>query len=122
MSAVITEMPTRGTEKGNARPTAYERFHLVPFDQIRLSTAPNYLVKGLVPRIGLTVIWGPPKSGKSFFALDLLAHVALGWKFRDRRVQQGAIVYLVLEGDAGFKTRIEAIRQRHLAEDHERIP
>src|SRR5215208_41452 len=94
----------------------------IPFERIKLSTTPNYLVKGLVPRVGLTVIWGPPKSGKSFFALDLLAHVALGWRFRERRVQRGAVIYLVLEGDEGFKARVEAFRRHRLAEDHERIP
>jgi len=98
------------------------RFQLIPFERINLSTAPNYLVKGLVPRVGLTVIWGPPKSGKSFFTLDLLAHVAAGWHFRKLRVQQGPIVYFVLEGDEGFKARIEAFRKQHLTVDHERIP
>src|SRR5829696_7931521 len=98
------------------------RFQLIPFERINLSTAPNYLVKGLVPRVGLTVIWGPPKSGKSFFLLDLLAHVALGWEYRGRRVKQGAVVYLVLEGDEGFRARIEAFRQHHLAEEHGQVP
>ncbi len=44
------------------------RFPLIGFDQIQLSTAPAYLVKGLIPRSGLVVIWGPPKCGKSFWA------------------------------------------------------
>ncbi len=42
------------------------RFKLVRFDQIQLPTDPAYLVKGLVPRNGLVVVWGPPKCGKSF--------------------------------------------------------
>ena len=58
------------------------RLALVPFDQIRLDTAPAYLVKGLVPREGLTVVWGPPKCGKSFWTFDLTMHVALGRPYR----------------------------------------
>jgi hypothetical protein len=91
------------------------RFQLKPFDEITLSTAPNYLVKGIIPRIGLAVIWGPPKCGKSFWTLDLAMHIALGREYRDHRVQQGAIVYLALEGGHGFRNRVEAWRQRHLA-------
>jgi hypothetical protein len=47
---------------------APHRFHLIPFDKISIADRPTYLAKGLIPRVGLTVIWGPPKCGKSFFA------------------------------------------------------
>ncbi len=98
------------------------RFPLVRFDRLKLSTAPPYLVKGLIPRSGLVVIWGPAKSGKSFWAFDLAAHVALGWPYRDRKVKQGTVVYLVLEGEHGIGARVEAFRQRHLAEQAGPIP
>jgi hypothetical protein len=84
-----------------------------------LSTAPAYLVKGLIPAVGLIVIWGPPKCGKSFWASDMALHVALGRQYRSRKVKQGAVVYLVLEGDAGFKARATAWRQRHLSDDED---
>ena len=42
------------------------RIKLVPFDEIRIDTSRPYLIKGLIPLDGLTVIWGPPKSGKAF--------------------------------------------------------
>jgi len=42
------------------------RVWLVPFDEIKLGAESRYLVKGLIPRVGLSVIWGPPKCGKSF--------------------------------------------------------
>ena len=98
------------------------RFPLIGFDQIQLSTAPSYLVKGLIPRSGLVVIWGPPKCGKSFWAFDVAAHIALGWSYRDRKVQQGTVVYLVLEGEHGIGARVEAFRQRHLGKDADPVP
>jgi RecA-family ATPase len=61
----------------------------MPFNSISLSTDRRYLVKGLIPYPGLTVIWGPPKSGKSFWTLDLAMHVALGRKYRGKRVHRG---------------------------------
>jgi hypothetical protein len=84
---------------------------LVPFDEIKLGTEARYLVKGIIPREGLIVAWGPPKCGKSFWIFDLAMHVALGWQYRDRRVQQGAVVYCAFEGQTGIQARVEAFRQ-----------
>jgi hypothetical protein len=98
------------------------RIRLVAFNDIRLGTARRDLVKGIIPRIGLTVVWGPPKSGKSFWTFDLMMHVALGWAYRGRRVHQGPVVYCAFEGQSGIEARVEAFRQRFLAEDHESPP
>jgi hypothetical protein len=99
-----------------------KRFELIPFDDIKINTAPAYLVKGIIPRIGLTVVWGPPKCGKSFLIYDMVMHVALGWDYRDRKVHQGAVVYCALEGCAAFKNRVEAFRQDRLADDASKVP
>jgi len=32
------------------------RIELVPFDRINLSPARRYLVKGLIPRVGITIV------------------------------------------------------------------
>ena len=98
------------------------RFKLMPFNSISLSSDRRYLVKGVVPYPGLTVIWGPPKSGKSFWTLDLAMHIALGREYRGKRVQQGPVVYCCFEGQSGISARIEAFRQREIAEDAEGIP
>ncbi len=105
-------------------PATPERSRLVPvpFDQIQITTNPPYLVKEFIPREGLSVAWGPPKCGKSFWAFDLMMHVALGWEYRGRRITQGPVVYVACEGAHGFRARIEAFRQRHLAEQAEGIP
>jgi hypothetical protein len=106
----------RFDDSSNAK--GYEpRFTLKPFNAILLSTAPSYLVKGIIPRVGLVIVWGAPKCGKSFWTFDVVMHIALGWSYRGRRVQQGTVVYLALEGAHGFRNRVEAWRRRHLA-DH----
>jgi len=87
------------------------RIKLVPFDEIKLGTEPRYLVKGIIPRDGLIVIWGPPKCGKSFWMFTVAMHVALGWQYRERRVQQGGVVYCAFEGQTGIQARVEAFRQ-----------
>src|SRR5436309_9842991 len=98
------------------------RFKLRRFDELKIGTERTYLVKGLIPRTGLTVVWGPPKCGKSFWTFDVAMHVALGWSYRDRRVHQGPVVYCCFEGQTGMQARVEAFRQRFLAEQTDLIP
>ncbi len=78
------------------------RFQLIPFREILLSSDPAYVVKGLIPRSGLIVVWGPPKCGSLFWAFDLSMHIALGWEYRKHRVKAGPVIYLVLEGNLCF--------------------
>jgi AAA domain len=82
------------------------RIKLMPFSKIKLGTNRRYLVKGVIPFPGLTVIWGSPKSGKSFWTLDLTMHVALGREYRGKRVQQGPVVYCCFEGQSGISARV----------------
>lgn len=98
------------------------RFKLMPFNSISLSSDRRYLVKGVIPYPGLTVIWGPPKSGKSFWTLDLAMHVALDRPYRGRRVHNGPVVYCCFEGQSGVSARIEAFRQQYMAEDADGVP
>jgi len=89
-------------------------FPLQAFENIALDLDyRNYLVKGLIARTGLAVIWGPPKCGKSFWAFDLGMHIALGWDYRGHKVQQAPVVYVALEGHLGFPARKEAFRSHH---------
>ena len=110
------EEAERARKAAETKPATSPRFILKPFNEIELNTSPPYLVKGLVPREGLVVVWGPPKCGKSFWAYDLSMHVALGWDYRGRKVTQGPVVYIACEGERGLAARTEAFRQRHLAE------
>jgi hypothetical protein len=98
------------------------RIRLVAFDDIELGTERRYLVKGLIPRTGLTVVWGPPKSGKSFKVFDMVMHVALNRLFRDRRVHQGTVVYCAFEGQTGVEARCAAFRKKFLADHPKPVP
>ena len=102
------DVPSCGDMPGD-KPT--RRFKLVRFDQIRLPTDPAYLVKGLIPREGLCIAWGPPKCGKSFWTYDVAMHIACGWEYRGRKVKPGPVVYVACEGERGLGARTEAYRQ-----------
>jgi hypothetical protein len=98
------------------------QIHLIPFDQVKLSTDRRDLIKGIIPRTGITVVWGPPKCGKSFWAFDAMMHVALGWEYRGRRVHQGNVVYCIFEGQKGLEARVEAYRLGRLEGITEPVP
>lgn len=87
------------------------------FSEITAPLDPYYLVKGILPRRGLTVIWGPPKCGKSFWILDLALHVALGRTYRGHKTKAGPVVYIACEGGHQFGARIAAFRNVYLPEN-----
>jgi hypothetical protein len=90
---------------------------ILHFDEIKLSTKRRYLVRNIIPRTGLTVVWGAPKCGKSFWVYDLMMHVARGLRYHGRPVHQGAVVSCMFEGQGGADTRAEAYRQEKLKGD-----
>jgi len=93
-------------------------FKLKPFKDLTVGSERPYLVNGFIPRVGTTVIWGKPKTGKTFVVSDLAMHVALGWDYRGRRVHSGPVVYFAFEGAYGLRGRAAAFRQTFLKEDN----
>ena len=75
--------------------------------------APSWLIKGVLPRAGLAVIYGASSSGKTFFTLDLIAAVARGEPWRGVPVKKGRVLYVVAEGAGGFRNRLKAYCAAH---------
>jgi hypothetical protein len=72
-------------------------------------------VEGLLTEGGASVLYGPSNCGKSFWIVDLGAAVASGRMFRDElEVDQGAVIYVALEGAHGAKNRMAALRRKGL--------
>ena len=68
----------------------------------------EWLVKGALPSRGIAVIYGPSGSGKSFLCLDLAISIVNGKSWFGRRVKAAPVVYVALEGESGFKQRVDA--------------
>jgi AAA domain len=68
------------------------------------------------------MMYGPPKCYKSFSALDAMLHVAKGWEWHDRAVQQGAVIYCAFEGAHGYKKRAAALRIHYELADDDPTP
>lgn len=87
------------------------KFNLIHADDITFDTDSRDFVENLLTEGGLSMLYGAPSAGKSFFALDLAVAVATLRQWRDREVDGGPVVYFCLEGQGGFKQRIEAQKQ-----------
>lgn len=57
---------------------------------------PLWVVEGLLP-VGLAILAGPPKKGKSWLGLELGRAVCAGGYFLGRRVRQGRVFYAAME-------------------------
>lgn len=89
------------------------RFQLLNRDGIMALSDPEWIIKLIFPTRGLVVIHGLSTVGKSFLAFDMGCHIAEGRKFFGHRVKQRPVVYVCLEGEAGFKRRGQAWEQFH---------
>jgi RecA-family ATPase len=79
----------------------------------RAFVAEEYIVKGLVPRHGFGVVYGASQSLKSFIAVDLGYHIALGWGWAGRRVSSAPVFYVCAEGAGGIRKRIRGFINSH---------
>lgn len=72
----------------------------------------RWLLKGILPRNGVGIIYGAPKSGKSFVAFDLSARLAAGLPWFNVRTPKEPIGALLLlgEGAGTVRTRLQAFR------------
>jgi KaiC/GvpD/RAD55 family RecA-like ATPase len=100
-------------EAGAAIEKAKTRFKSEPLAAFAQRPGIAWLIKHVLPRTGLAVIYGAPGSGKSFFALDMVATVARGSEWRGRKVRKGRAMYIAAEGSGGFASRGRAYLQAH---------
>jgi hypothetical protein len=68
----------------------------------------SYLIKGILPAMGLAQIFGDSNVGKSFIAIDMGCHIACGLPWRGMRVKQTGVVYIAAEGLGGLAARLAA--------------
>lgn len=73
----------------------------------------EWLVQGLVPQYGLTILGGHPKSGKTLLALDLCVAVAAGRPFFGRETTPASFVFVTEEGSPGeTRKRLRRLLER----------
>jgi hypothetical protein len=73
----------------------------------------EWLVRGLVERDSIAMVFSDPGAGKSFLAIDLAACVATGTPFHGLTVSHGPAIYIAGEGANGLARRRMAWEIEH---------
>lgn len=108
--------PRKGQQKSTTEFTALvkqchgdkSRYKLLNGNDLRSRPPIKWVVRDVLPASGLAQIFGPSKSGKSFLCIDLACAISEGREWFGHRVKHSPVVYVVLEGEAGFKQRAGA--------------
>jgi len=110
------ERQARGPEPINHRPEPINRVLTLRAGWAALQPQElGTVVQGLLHIGSVTLIYGQPKSGKSFLATDLGLTVSGNrpdW-MGHRIVRHGPVLYVACEGHAGFWKRLEAYAKHH---------
>ena len=101
------ELGWQSPQAAPAAPNA-NRYKLLGRNEIMALKPLSWLVKGIFPATGLASMFGPTGSGKSFLGFDCAAAVAEGVPWFDFKTNACPVVYAALEGEAGYRLRVEA--------------
>ena len=89
------------------------RFEFQTLDAFAQQPPMSWIIKKVMPRAALGLIFGPSTAGKTFFALDLAMHIAQGKEWCGNRVKRTGVAYICAEDPAGFGLRVKAYRAYH---------
>lgn len=76
-------------------------------------TQSSYLIKTVLPAIGLGQVFGSSNVGKSFLLIDLAMHLASGRAWRGFKTKKIPVLYIAAEGMAGLSARMKAWTLRY---------
>lgn len=85
-----------------------KRFALVSAHDFGNRAPPTWIIKNILPRAELVVLFGESGAGKSFTAFDMAGAIARGVEWRGNRVKPGRVVYVAAEGAGGCRNRLVA--------------
>ena len=110
--------PTRSMASG---PDYSGKFPIFQGGAFAERPTPPWIIKGVLPKADMGVLFGASGSGKSFVALDWALAVARGVSWRGLKVLQGRVLYLAAEGGGGVSQRLRAYAQ-HNEVDLSQVP
>lgn len=109
--ASVEEFEDLGIDAEDVKRAA--RFEVIPAGEFIKRPPPQWIIKDVLPKADLGVVFGESGSGKSFVMIDIAMAVARGVPWRGRKVQQGRVVYVAAEGGGGFRNRLKAYAHQH---------
>lgn len=86
-------------------------YRIVSSADLMVSKPQRWIVRDLIPRADLGMLYAVGGAGKTFFALDLALHIATGVQWRDKATEQRRVLYICAEGSGAFGVRMRAALQ-----------
>ena len=111
--AGVREDPTEDFEVVEPRRPRAAGRTLIEWPAVAEARAPSWVIRGVLERDAVGVVWGDPRSFKSFLVLSWLLSVAHGVPWHGRPVKQGRVVYVCGEGRGGVMRRVRAWQDHH---------
>jgi hypothetical protein len=105
--------PVDTAETPTQKPPAAEPFEIVGYGDPIDRPEPEPLIDGILDKGAAVLLYGAPKTGKSFVLFEMGRSVACGKKFADKYTERGAVVIFCFEGHAGLSRRRKAMRRHH---------
>lgn len=107
---VVPFSGARNSEVETETATEANRIDITWFRDVQPNIQTTDLVEDMLGTRAMYVIYGESGSGKTFFATDLGLHIALGWDWNGRHVEQTGVIYCAMEGTLGVQNRIAAFK------------
>ena len=89
------------------KPTTQLKISFVPIGTIE-TKPPEFLIQDLLETDSLSLTFGDPGCGKSFFGINMAACIATGADFHGLKAKQGPVIYIAGEGQSGIARRFLA--------------
>jgi AAA domain len=94
-------------------PPNYGKFHLYCKSDWATLPDPGWLIKDIIVRDGITLLYGPPKNKKSFIALSMACAIAAGKPWCGFETRKSRVLYICAEGFFGILQREAAWQKMH---------
>ena len=114
LEAAAAETPAGDPKAGVGTPEGFSgKFPAVSAGVLSRRPLPEWLIKGVVPKANVGILFGASGSGKSFMAMDMAGCVARAKDWRGRKTKKGRVLIIAAEGSGGVGKRLEAYAKHH---------
>lgn len=90
-----------------------EKFAVCSAGEFAAGPPQQWIIKGVLPKAQIGMVYGESTAGKSFVVIDMLAAIARGEPWRGLKTKALRVVLIVAEGAGGAKGRMRAYEQHH---------
>lgn len=100
-------------ERQIAGATRRDRFKPRTASELQSMSPPPWRIKGVFPAEGFAVVYGASGSAKSFWCIEGVAAIGEGRPFFSHLTRPAPVLYVALEGEAGYRGRTLAWERHH---------